>query len=79
MPVIGQQPVRCTLVVGATLGDDPFLVVYDVAWTRTYTDVQSEPGPSTLTSNASGTTIKKGGTTKKVLPTPHTLNQNSSG
>ncbi|KAI9556663.1 hypothetical protein GHT06_016453 [Daphnia sinensis] len=77
----GHQPVRCSLVLGVTLGHqlEPFLVVYDVTWTRAYQDVQPEPGPSTPTSNSSGSTIKKGGTTKKVLSTPHSLNANNSG
>lgn len=75
------QPVRCSLVVGATLEDqaEPFLVVYDVVWTKAQLDVQSEPVSSIPTANSSGSTIKKGGTTKKVLPTPHVLNQNSGG
>jgi hypothetical protein len=52
----GHQPIRCSLVVGAKLGDqlEPFLVVYDVTWTRAYQDDQPEPGPFTPTAVSSG-------------------------
>jgi len=58
---------------------EPFLVVYDVTWIRAYQDDQPEPGPSTPTAGSSGSTIKKGGTTKKVLPATHVLNPTSGG
>lgn len=77
----GHQPVRCSLIVAAKFGGqlEPYLVVYDVAWTRAYQDAQPEAGPSTPTASSSGSTIKKGGTSKKVLPTTHVLNPNSAG
>lgn len=78
----GHQPIKCTVVAGVLNGCEgsPYMAVYDVVWTRAQQqEVESDLGPSTSSSNSSGPTIKKGGTTKKVLPTPHVLNQNSSG
>ena len=68
---------KCSVVAGLTIQEEqqqqgrPCLAVYDVAWKPTL----CEPHPVTSATGSAppAPAVKKGGTTKKVLPVPHIL------